>query len=78
LPIVGFCKLGIADSIPDHSVFGRARHERFREGGEGFSITASLIRADAAKKKRLPGDQPIDWPKAEKASRAVREYLASS
>jgi hypothetical protein len=44
-------------------------------GGEGFSIDASLIRADAAKKKRLPGDQPIAW-KAEEASRAVREYLA--
>jgi transposase len=26
-----FCKLGIEDSIPNHSVFCRARHERFRE-----------------------------------------------
>jgi IS5 family transposase len=26
-----FCKLSIEDSIPDHSVFCRARHERFRE-----------------------------------------------
>src|SRR5438874_5999341 len=25
-----FCKLGIEDSIPDHSVFCRARHECFR------------------------------------------------
>ena len=93
-----FCKLGIEDGIPDHSVFSRARHERFRQsealrrvfesvvakciaaglvGGEGFSIDASLIRADAGKKKRLPGDQPISWPKAEEASRAVREYLAA-
>jgi transposase len=93
-----FCKLGIEDSIPDHSVFCRARHERFRESdalrrvfevvvakciaaglvaGEGFSIDASLIKADAAKKKRVPGDQPIAWPKAEEASRAVREYLAA-
>ena len=46
-------------------------------GGEGFSIDASLIRADVDKKKRTPGDQPIDWPKAEKASRAVREYLTA-
>jgi Transposase DDE domain len=45
-------------------------------GGEGFSIDASLIKADAAKKKRLPGDEPIAWPKTEEASRAVREYLA--
>jgi hypothetical protein len=26
-----FCKLGIEDKIPDHSVFCRARHERLRE-----------------------------------------------
>ena len=26
-----FCKLGIEDRIPDHSVFCRARHQRFRE-----------------------------------------------
>ena len=25
----------------------------------------------------MPGDQPIAWPKAEEASRAVREYLAA-
>src|SRR5579862_9806815 len=93
-----FCKLGIEDGIPDHSVFSRARHERFRQsdalrrvfegvaakciaaglvGGEGFSIDASLIRADAGKKKRVPGNQPIAWPPAEEASRAVREYLAA-
>ena len=91
-----FCRLGIEDAIPDHSVFCRARHERFRESdalrrvfegvvatciaaglvsGEGFSIDASLIKADVDKKKRMPGDQPIPWPKAEEASRAVREYL---
>jgi transposase len=93
-----FCKLGIEDRIPDHSVFCRARHERFREsdalrqvfegvvaiciatglvGGEAFSIDASLIKADVDKKKRMPGEQPIAWPKAEEASRAVLEYLAA-
>src|SRR5882672_10098004 len=93
-----FCKLGIEDKIPDHSVFCRARRERFREsdalrrvfegvvamcisaglvGGEAFSIDASLIKADVDKTKRLPGDQPIAWPKAEQASRAVREYLTA-
>jgi transposase len=93
-----FCQLGIEDRIPDHSVFSRARHERFRRsdalrrvfesvvakciavglvGGEGFSIDASLIRADAGKKRRVPGDQPIAWPRTEEASRAVREYLAA-
>src|ERR1700680_4690715 len=93
-----FFKLSIGDNIPDHSVFCRARHERFREsdalrrvfegvvaiciaaglvGGEAFSIDASLIKADVDKKKRVPGNQPIVWPKAEEASHAVREYLAA-
>src|SRR4249920_2661738 len=93
-----FCKLGIEDRIPDHSVFCRARHERFQEsdalrrvfegvvamciatglvGGEAFSIDASLIKADVDKKKRMPGDQPFSWPKAEEASHAVREYLVA-
>jgi transposase len=26
-----FCRLSVEDKIPDHSVFSRARHERFRE-----------------------------------------------
>ena len=93
-----FCGLSIEEPIPNHSVFSRARHERFREsdvlrrvfervvarciaaglvGGESFSIDASLIRADVDKKKRTPGDQPIDWPPPEAASRAVRDYLAA-
>ena len=93
-----FCKLGIEDSIPDHSVFCRARHERFRQsdtlrrvfegvvatciaaglvGGEALSVDASLIKADVDKMKRVAGDQPITWPKAEEASCAVREYLAA-
>jgi len=93
-----FCRLGIEDSIPDHSVFSRARHERFREsdifrrvfeavvamciaaglvGGEGFSIDASLIKADVDKTKRASGEQPIAWPRPEEASRAVCEYLAA-
>jgi hypothetical protein len=44
-------------------------------GGEAFSVDASLIKADVDRKKRVPGDQPIAWPKAEQASHAVREYL---
>jgi transposase len=93
-----FCKLSVEDQIPDHSVFSRARHERFREsdalrrvfesvvamciaaglvGGEAFSVDASLIKADVDKKRRVPGDQPTSWPKAEETSRAVREYIAA-
>jgi transposase len=93
-----FCKLSVEDQIPDHSVFSRARHERFRDGdalrrvfegvvamciaaglvgGEAFSVDASLIKADVDRKRRVPGDQPINWPKAEEASRAVREYITA-
>jgi transposase len=46
-------------------------------GGEAFSIDASLIKADVDKKKRVSGDRPIAWLKAEEASHAVREYLAA-
>ena len=42
-------------------------------GGAGFSVDASLIRADVNLAKQVDGAQPIDWP--ERASRAVREYL---
>src|SRR5262249_9021166 len=42
-----FCKLSIEDKIPDHSVFCRARHERFRESDalrRGFeSVVAQCI-----------------------------------
>ena len=36
-------------------------------GGEAFSIDASLIKVDVDKTKRIPGDQPFAWPKAEEA-----------
>jgi transposase len=51
-----FCKLGIEDKIPDHSVFCRARHERFREsdalrrvfeGVVAMSIAAGLVGGEA-------------------------------
>jgi hypothetical protein len=32
-----FCRLGLEDALPDHSVFSRARHERFREA-EAFRL----------------------------------------
>ena len=51
-----FCKLGIEDKIPDHSVFSRARHERFREsnalrrvfeGVVAMCIEAGLVGGEA-------------------------------
>ena len=46
-------------------------------GGEGFAVDASLIAADANKQRSIPGK---DWDSnraPEKASRAVKEYLAA-
>ena len=46
-------------------------------GGEGFAVDASLIAADANKQRSIPGK---DWGKnraPEKASRAVKEYMAT-
>src|SRR3954466_13178275 len=51
-----FCKLGIEDKIPDHSVFCRARQERFREsdalrrvfeGVVAMCIAAGLVGGEA-------------------------------
>jgi transposase len=46
-------------------------------GGEGFAVDASLIAADANKQRSVPGK---DWDKTrapEKASRAVKDYMAT-
>src|SRR3954469_200696 len=46
-------------------------------GGDGFAVDASLIQADANKQRSIPGSE---WDKnraPEKASRAVKEYLAT-
>ena len=76
---------------PDHSVFSRARHERFREpdvfrqvfetvvdaclkeglvGGQSLSVDARYVKADVDQLKRVPGDESIDWPDDNGASRA--------
>jgi hypothetical protein len=41
-----------------------------------FCSSASRTRSPIIRCSAVPGDQPIAWPKAEEASRAVREYLA--
>ena len=93
-----FCGLGIEDRVPDHSVFSRARNERFRDhdifrlvfervvgtciaaglvGGEGFAVDASLIEADANKRRSIRG---TEWNKdidPEQVKRAVKDYLAT-
>lgn len=93
-----FCRLGLEDSVPDHSTFSKNRHGRFRDsdafrqlfetvvercigeglvGGEGFAIDASIIRADANRRRGVPSAETVQWPAPEQRSRAVREYLAA-
>jgi transposase len=43
--------------------------------GEGFATDASLIRADASRKRAASGDEAIDWSDPAIASRPVAEYL---
>ncbi len=42
-----FCGLSLESTIPDHSVFSRARHERFREGVI-FAVRSSVWSALAS------------------------------
>ena len=45
--------------------------------GEGFATDASIIKADAHRQRRIPGEEAIDWGDSRDASRPVREYLAA-
>jgi transposase len=43
--------------------------------GEGFAIDASIIKADANRRRGVPAAQGVDWNDPKLASRAVHEYL---
>lgn len=43
--------------------------------GEGFAVDASVIKADAHRKRGFPGEEGIEWERAGRKTRAVREYL---
>jgi transposase len=45
-------------------------------GGEGFAIDASVIEADASRKRKVDGKLTA-WPDDETVTRPVREYLAA-
>jgi transposase len=44
-------------------------------GGEGFAVDASVIKADAHRARGFAGKEGIEWDRAGRKSRAVREYL---
>jgi len=43
--------------------------------GEGFAVDASIVKADANRRRGVPSVESIDWSKPELGTRAVREYL---
>jgi transposase len=43
--------------------------------GEGFAVDASIVQADANRRRGIPSEQPIDWSDPGLGSRAVQEYL---
>src|SRR6185312_10408122 len=85
-PIGGFASSALrigyptirCSAVPGTSAFARAmRYAGYLRAWWRSALRLGwlVIRADVDKKKRTPGDQPVSWPKAEEASRAVREYL---
>src|SRR5437879_8405028 len=63
-----FCKLGIEDTVPDHSAFSRTRNERFREG-DVFRRVFERVQplhcfhdcSDCFRLERLPGGACTHW-----------------
>ena len=53
------------------------RHMVALGGGEGFAVDASLIAADANKRRSIPGSEWNKEPDAQGVSRATKEYLAT-
>jgi len=52
----------------------------FREGlisGEGFAIDASVVKADAQRQRRVPGNEALQQLQDVPATRPIREYLAA-
>jgi transposase len=43
--------------------------------GEGFAVDASIVKADANRRRGVPSEESIEWSKPELRTRAVREYL---
>ncbi|MFL1877250.1 transposase, partial [Hansschlegelia beijingensis] len=56
------------------TVVGRCMTEGL-VGGEGFAVDASLIRADANRRRSADGADEVDWEELAASRRSVREYL---
>ncbi|MGP0086369.1 MAG: transposase [Steroidobacteraceae bacterium] len=59
-------------------VFETVLQRCMREGlvrAEGFAVDASIVKADANRRRGVPSEEGIDWSNPELGTRAVREYL---
>jgi hypothetical protein len=58
-----YCKLSIEDTIPDHSIFCRARHDRFRESDALRRVLESLMAKgeNLLLSMRLPLNSAVFW-----------------
>jgi transposase len=68
------------DSATFRHVFESVLQRCMTEGlvrGEGFATDASVIKADAQRQRRVPGEDGIDWGDPAQATRPVREYIAA-
>ena len=68
------------DSDAFRHLFETVLQRCMKEGlvkGEGFATDASIIKADAHRQRRLPGEDVIDWGDPTQATRPVREYLSA-
>jgi len=68
------------DSDAFRHLFETVLQRCMKEGlvkGEGFATDASIIKADAHRQRRMPGEAAIDWGDPTQATRPVREYLSA-
>src|ERR1700723_713777 len=42
---------------------------------EGFAVDASIVKADANRRRGVPSEEGVDWSNPQLGTRAVREYL---
>ena len=86
-----FCRLGLEDTVPDHSTFSVNRHGRFRDSDLLRRVFENVVRrcmeaglvggegfavdASVIEADASREGPEIDWTGEERARRPIREYL---
>jgi transposase len=73
-----FCKLSVEDKIPDHSVFSRARHERFRESDALRRVFEGVVSAARLERCKRRGAAHRNRAEPETAGQAPRPRTTRS